>query len=293
MLAVLRPLVGRAGGEGPLGACEAEPGAVAAGLKRPRALQEHALACLVDPVVVGAGDDLDLPGVFRGDGWAAVQAHPPARRAVSSAKRQPLALLHRVAFHAADARHVEGGPRAQHRLRVDAAGGGEIGAGADAREAGFQHRAGGDGHALPLRYRFAVELRCHRGAGERDHGVALEAERRPEKLDLEPGGLGRIADQQVGEAEGPHVEGSRRRKALLPEAVAARKILHAGLQPGLDHLDHLGRPSLILVMAVPIRAIRDVGSWRGVCARSSCGQPLSVTTPRPRYNVAIAGRCHL
>ena len=253
---MLRPLVGGAGGEGPLGAGEAVAGAVAARLEGPVALQEHALARFVDPVVVGAGDDLDLPAVLGGDGWAAVQAHAAAGRAVSGAHGQALALLERVALHAADAGHVEGRARAQHRRRLDAAGDGQVGAGADAREAGLQHRAGGDGDALPLGHGRAVERRRHGRAGESDHRIVLEAERGTEELDLQPCGLRRVAHQQVGEAEGPHVEGSRRRKPLLPEAVAAGKVLHAGLQPRLEHLDHACRPSPVLLMARLVQAFR-------------------------------------
>ena len=299
MLAVLRPLVGRTRGKGPFRAGEAVAGAVAARLQGPVALQEHALALLVDPVVVGAGDDLDLPAVLGGDGRAAVQAHAAAGRAVCAAHGQVLALLERVALQAADAGHVEGGARAQHGRRLDAAGDGEVGAGAHACEAGLQHRAGGDGDAFPLRHGRAVEFWGHGGAGEHDHRRALEAERGPEELDFQRCRLCRIADQQVGEPEGPHVEGPRRRKALLPEAVAAGKVLHAGLQAGLEHLDHGDRPFLAFVTAGRVPSDRDEGSWRASGARvsSSCGQPMSGTSPSlracGRYDVAIFGLRHL
>ena len=212
----------------------------------PVALQEHAPARLVDPVVVGAGHDLDPPDPVVGDRRAAIRAHPPARRAdagaCGGAEGQALAGLQRMAFHAADAGHVEGRARAQHRRRLDAAGDRQTGAGAHTRETGLQHRAGGHGDALPLRHGRAVQPGRHRSPGERDHAVLLEAERGPEELDLQPRGVACVADQQIGEAEGPHVEGAGRRETLLPEAVAAGKILHGGLQTGLDHLDHGRRP---------------------------------------------------
>ena len=54
----------------------------------------------------------------------------------------------------------------------------------------------------------------------------------------------RLARRKDHMSKGP--EGG---KPLLPEAVAAGEILHTGLQPGLDHLDHQNRTLMSRVLS--------------------------------------------
>jgi hypothetical protein len=124
---------------------------------------------------------------------------------LESFTRQHLARLDRGAAHAADATLVEGRARTEEDLVLDAARDGEVGARAYLREGEFEGLASLRRDARPHRHRLAVELGLHVGAGHREHSVALEPERRSDELALEPGGAHRIADEHVGEAEGPVV----------------------------------------------------------------------------------------
>ena len=47
-----------------------------------------------------------------------------------------------------------------------------------------------------------------------------------------------IADQQIGQAEGPAVHRTGGREALVPEADAAGVILDRGLETRLNHVEH-------------------------------------------------------
>ena len=163
------------------------------------------MAGLVDPVVVRAGHGLHLPYPLPGERRAAARAHAPAGRADVVAQRQALPGLERVAVEPADPGLVEGRARAQHRLRVDAAADGEIGAGAEPREAERQRLPGADGKTLPQRRRRVVQRGLHVGAGDGDDRIPATAERRTGELAFEAGGALRVAHQQVGEAERPVV----------------------------------------------------------------------------------------
>ena len=196
------------------------------------------MAGLVDPVVVGAGHDLHLPHPLSLERRATVLPHPPAGRAGTVAQRQALPRLERMTVEPADPGLVKGRARAQHRRRVDTARDGEIGTGAQAREAERQHLAGTDGKTFPERRRRVVQCGLHVGAGDGDDGVPAETQRRAGELAFEPGRALGVADQQVGEAEGPVVHRARERKPLLPVADTPRIVLHRGLKTGLDHLKH-------------------------------------------------------
>ncbi|MCY4479848.1 MAG: hypothetical protein OXB97_08115, partial [Rhodospirillales bacterium] len=85
--------------------------AVAPRLHGPVALQEPAVAGLVDPVVIGAGHDLHSPHPLTGERRAAFGAHATSRRAGAVTERQALLRLERVAVEPADPGLVEGRAR--------------------------------------------------------------------------------------------------------------------------------------------------------------------------------------
>jgi hypothetical protein len=97
------------------------------------------------------------------------------------------------------------------------------------------HRNGG-----PMRQGLAVEMRRHPGPGQRDHGVGVEAQRRAGDRQFQPGGLLRVAEETVPEAEREAVHRARRRYADVPVPCAARPVLQRRLGPGIEHVDAVG-----------------------------------------------------
>ena len=83
----------------------------------------------------------------------------------------------------------------------------------------------------------AVRFGSDRCAGERDLGVAVQAQGRPGQGDLQRAGIGRIADQCLGQAQRGQVRGAGAPDAEMRQS-GPTAILQAGQQPGRQHLDH-------------------------------------------------------
>ena len=83
----------------------------------------------------------------------------------------------------------------------------------------------------------AVELERQIGAGDGDHGVLLELERRPAEGRLEHRRALVVADEQVGGAEGVVVERARGRHAEVVQPEAPR-VLHGRAHPAVVDADH-------------------------------------------------------
>src|SRR5262249_4989533 len=107
----------------------------------------------------------------------------------------------------------------------DAADDRNVAAGADGREAEREGLARLDRDAFPHRDRCAVERRLHICAADSHDAVTLELEGRPDELAFEPGIRGIVADEKIGEAEGPAVHRTRGRKPLRPVADSPRIVL--------------------------------------------------------------------
>ena len=133
---------------------------------------------------------------------------------------QRVALADRAALEAADHAQRVGRAAAEDDRDVDAPGHGDVGARAGAQEVEGQHLTGLDGQRRPAGLLLAVELERQVGAGDGDHGVLLELERRPAERGLEHGRALVVADEQVRGAERVVVEraGGRHAEVVEPEA---------------------------------------------------------------------------
>ena len=157
------------------------------------------------------------------------------RLAAGRADRQPVAGNERASFVPAERPHRVRRARAEHRRHVDPAGDGDIepepwaSGGPDSQLAALvwlSHIATSRPSTRDRRLR----------AGDRDRPV--EAHREVSERDLEPGRLGRVADDQVRRAEGEMVHRPRREEPLREQAAPPRVVLDGRLDPGLEDLDH-------------------------------------------------------
>ena len=159
-------------------------------------------------------------------------------RGVRGRYRQHIARAQRPPAVPAKLAEREGGFRAEIIGHVDAATHGEISAQARAfNRADAQHAARGDAMRLPWRERCAVERGLHRGAGERDHTVAVELERRSGDSEFQRGRAFGVAGQAIGQPHRQRIHRPRRWHAHVPIALASRPILHGGLHARRDHVD--------------------------------------------------------
>ena len=89
-------------------------------------VQEPPLAGFVDPVVVGAGDDLDLPHPAGRGGRAGALLQSAAGHGLCRCERDGLPFLERRPVQAAAGTDDEGRARAEEGRDIDAAGEGDI-----------------------------------------------------------------------------------------------------------------------------------------------------------------------
>ena len=147
----------------------AEAVADAVGLRRhlPGVGEEIAARFFGDPVPVEAGDDAEFRRLA---GHAAEVLGHGAAFALAGARadRQLVAGLERPALVAAERTERVGRAAAEHDRHVDAAGDGEIGAGAGLEEVEGKHVALLHGEGRPVVAGFAVDLGRHRRAGDGD-----------------------------------------------------------------------------------------------------------------------------
>ncbi len=138
---------------------------------------------------------------------------------------------------AAELPQGEGAARAQVGLALQAAGEGQVGAGAVAVHlAQLEGLAGGDGNRLVVGHRLAVQGGAHVGAGKGDAGAVVEAQGGPVEGELQAGGVLVVAQQAVAEAEAERVERAGRRHADRPVAAPARVVLHRGQGAAGEHV---------------------------------------------------------
>ena len=97
----------------------------------------------------------------------------------------------------------------------------------------FQQRARRHRHRLPARHRRAIQTRAEIRAGERDRGVAGEAQRGPHDGDLQARRALGIPHQPIGGAERQVVHRTGRRHADMPVAEPSRIVLHRGLHAAI------------------------------------------------------------
>ena len=126
----------------------------------------------------------------------------------------------------------EGAAAAEILGHVDAAGDGEIGA-----RARRPWMAPSSSVSPALTWNGLAVRRVELRAGERDGGVAGEAQRGAGDGDFEARGVFRIAHQAVGQAEGERIHGTGWRHADVPVAQAAGVILHGGLGARVEDFD--------------------------------------------------------
>ena len=250
--AVLRRLVGRLVGKRPFRAVEAEADAVALRRKPPFALQKTLLTGSIDPIVVGAGANLDLPAMIVGDCRLAGFFDLPAGHPLPLSHGNFTARFQRHAVQPAAFAEHKGRARPEERRRVDTAGDGQIGARAGQRRAEFKHLPGADGDAVPERHRRAVKFRRHVAAAQGDHGGGVEAQRGADELAFERGIAGRVADQDIGQAERPMIDWPGRREAHTERPFTPRIVLNAGLETGLQDFNH--RPGHRRGAFTPVRS---------------------------------------
>jgi len=145
-----------------------------------------------------------------------------------------------------EAREGVGGAAAQHRLHRDAAGDRQVAAQAGTGRPDLDHRAG------PHRYGHAEVGRAGAdaqpgdlGAGNRDHGGGVEAQRAAGHRDLQAGRRGRVADEPVREQQRRQVHGAGPR---YPQVRVPRpaEVLDGGQRTCAQHLDTHG--------VVPVRS---------------------------------------
>ncbi len=153
------------------------------------------------------------------------------------ADRQDVAFADRAPLEAADHAERVGRAAAEHDRHVDAAGDRDVRAGAGAQEVEREHLPRLDGERGPAGLLLAVELERQVGAGDGDHGVLLELERRPAERRLEHGRALVVADEQVGGAEGVVVERARGRHAEVVEPEAPR-VLDGRAHAAVVDADH-------------------------------------------------------
>ena len=134
----------------------------------------------------------------------------------------------------------EGRAAAQVQRHVQAIAHGQIGAAAADGAAQLEHLAGLDLDWLPVGHRRIVQGGRAVGAGQGDQCVAVKAQRRALQGKFQAGGLGRVADDTVGQAEGEIIHRPGRRYADIPVTETTRIVLHAGVSARLQHFDDAG-----------------------------------------------------
>ena len=90
---------------------------------------------------------------------------------------------------------------------------------------------------LPERHRLVVERDRRLGAADRDGRVRVEPHREVAERDLQRRRGHRVADEQVGGAEGEVVHRPCREEALRAHALPARVVLDRGLDAAFEDLE--------------------------------------------------------
>ena len=185
---------------------------------------------------VGAVNHAQLPGVAQRRFQAVGHRHRGRVRRLG-AEMQHVAGADGAPAVAAELPQGEGAARAQVGLALQAAGEGQVGAGAVAAHlAQLEGLAGGDGNRLVVGHRLAVQGGAHVGAGEGDAGAVVEAQGGAVEGELQAGGVLVVAQQAVAEPEAERVEGAGRRHADRPVAAPARVVLHRGQGAAGEHV---------------------------------------------------------
>ena len=220
---------------------QANAGAVGVVVDLPRRREERRDVALGEEVggAVRTVEDADLPlvGVLRCQRlW---QPRPGLKtRAHVVVPAEHVAHAEHAPGVAAELPEDERGAAAEIRGHVQAAANGDVGARAGSGS-GAEPELGARLHldGPPPLDRHAIELRLHVGAAEGDDRVAEEAQARAGHRALETRGGVVVADQAIDETERQGVHGSRRRHADVPEAGAARVVLHGRLHARVEHLE--------------------------------------------------------
>ncbi len=191
---------------------------------------------------VGAVDHAQFPVVAQGGLQAVGHGRRGVLRCAAGCGRLGIEVQHVAGADGAPAMAAElpqgeGAARAQVGLALQAAGEGQIGAGAVALHlAQLEGLAGGDGNRLVAWQRLAVQGGAHVRAGEGDAGAVVEAQGRAVEGEFQAGGVLGVAQQAVAEPEAERVEGAGRRHADRPVAAPARVVLHRGQGAAGEHV---------------------------------------------------------
>ena len=159
-------------------------------------------------------------------------------RADICAQVQHVTGAQRAAVVATELTEGEGGFGTQIIRALQAAEHRQIGAGAGVLDAAEgQGLTGGDVDHLPSGNRLIIQFGVDFRTAQHDLAGAGKAQGRTLQGDFQPGGVGRVVQQAVAEAEGVAVERAGRRHADIPAAGAARKVLNGGLGAAGQHVD--------------------------------------------------------
>ncbi len=150
-----------------------------------------------------------------------------------SIQAQHVARAQRPAAVSAELSEREGGAAAEVLGNVESAAHRKTGALAgSANRAEREYAAARYRDRFPEHHRPSVEFRVHLRAGERDHRIAVEAQRCARDRHLQRRGSGRIADHAIGHAMRQRIHRTRGRHADVPQAESSRPFLHGGQRAG-------------------------------------------------------------
>ena len=120
---------------------------------------------------------------------------------------------------------------------INAVANGNVGTAATDHLAGRKDLASLDGDRLPQTHRQAIHSGVALGAGQRNDGVAMKFQCRPDERGFQSCGAVVIANNAIGNTEGVVIHGAGWRYANIPISTATGVVLHCGVGARLDDFE--------------------------------------------------------